>query len=88
MKITEIARSFSKTLQEEPYSPISIFASYKGELDGSETPEEIKKFSDSLYNLAEEDVRGEQKKIERVKELKESMSGEAFPSEPKSDDPF
>lgn len=77
MKITEIARSFSKTIQEESYSPISIFASYKGELDGSETPEEIKKFSDSLYNLAEKDVRGEQKKIERVKEIKEELGGES-----------
>lgn len=75
-KITEVCRSFSKTIQEEAYSPISIFASYKGELDGSETPEEIKKFSDSLYNLAEEDVRGEQKKIERVKEIKEELGGE------------
>lgn len=73
-KITEVARSFSKTIQEEAYSPISIFASYKGELDGTETPEQIKQFSAHLYTLAEKDVREEQKRQERVKELKENMS--------------
>ena len=55
-KITEISRSFSKTIQERQYEPISIFSSYKGELDGSETPEQIKEFSESLYILAMNDV--------------------------------
>lgn len=76
-KITEVVRSFSKTIQEEAYSPISIFASYKGELDGTETPEQIKQFSAQLYFLAEKDVREEQKRQDRVKELKETVSGEA-----------
>ena len=76
MKITEIARSFSKTLQEEPYSPISIFASYKGELDGIETPEEIKQFSTRLYVLAEKDVREEQERIEKAKIQEEHLGGE------------
>lgn len=77
MKITEITRSFSKTIQEEAYSPISLFASYKGELDGTETPEQIKQFSAHLYTLAEKDVREEQKRQETTKKRKEELSGES-----------
>lgn len=77
MRITEITRSFSKTIQEEAYSPISLFASYKGELDGTETPEQIKQFSNRLYFLAEKDVREEQIRQETVKKRKEELSGES-----------
>jgi hypothetical protein len=76
MKITEICRSASKTIQEENYHPFSVFASYKGELDGTETPEEIKQFSNHLYALAEKDVREEQSRIEKTKEAKELLGGE------------
>ena len=75
-KITEIIRSFSKTIQEEAYSPISIFASYKGELDGTETPEQIKQFSEHLYTLAEKDVREEQSRQETMKKREKELSGE------------
>jgi hypothetical protein len=75
-KITEIIRSFSKTIQEEAYSPISLFASYKGELDGTETPEQIKQFSNRLYFLAEKDVREEQARIENAKIQEEHLGGE------------
>lgn len=57
MKITEISRSFSKTFQEKQFEPFNVFASYHGELDGTETPEEVKRFSEKLQGLAEEDVR-------------------------------
>lgn len=76
-KITEVVRSFSKTIQEEAYSPISIFASYKGELDGSETPEQIKQFSTRLYVLAEKDVREEQERIQKAKIQEEHLGGES-----------
>ena len=55
MKITEVARSFSKTFQEKDFEPFNVFASYKGEVQG--TPEEIREFSEYLSKLAEEDVR-------------------------------
>jgi len=76
MKITEICRSASKVIQEESYQPFSVFASYKGELDGNETPEEIKQFSNRLYALAEKDVREEQERIQKVKIQKEHLGGE------------
>jgi hypothetical protein len=56
-KIKEIARSFSKTFQEKQFEPFQVFASYKGELEGNETPEEVREFSEKLQALAEEDVR-------------------------------
>lgn len=56
-KITEVARSFSKTIQEKQFEPLSVFASYKGELDGTETPEQVRAFSEHLQALATEDVR-------------------------------
>ena len=77
MKITEICRSASKTIQEENYQPFSVFASYKGELDGSETPEQIKQFSTRLYVLAEKDVREEQERIEKAKIKKAHLGGES-----------
>lgn len=76
MKITEITRSFSRKIQIEQYEPIEIFASYKGEFDGTETPEQIKQFSEHLYTLAEKDVREEQKRQELVKIRKEELGGE------------
>ena len=57
MKITEIVRSFSKTFQEEKFEPFSVFASYKAELEGDESPKEIKETSEKLYELAQKDVR-------------------------------
>lgn len=77
MKIIEISRSFSRKIQIEQYEPIEIFASYKGELDGSETPEQIQQFSAHLYALAERDVREEQKRQETIKTRKEELSGES-----------
>lgn len=76
-KITEVVRSFSKTIQEEAYSPISLFASYKGELDGTETPGEIRAFSDRLFILAEQDVRQEQSRQETTKKREKELGGEA-----------
>ena len=76
-KIIEVSRSFQKTVQEEAYSPISLFASYKGELDGTETDEEIKKFSNKLFALAQRDVREEQDRIERIKSQREELRGES-----------
>lgn len=76
MKITEICRSASKTIQEENYQPFSVFASYKGELNGDESDEEIKQFSTRLYILAEKDVREEQERIEKAKIQEEHLGGE------------
>lgn len=53
MKILEITRSFSKTIQERPFEPISIFASYKAEVDEKD---DIKKVSAELYKNAMNDV--------------------------------
>lgn len=77
MKITEICRSASKTIQEENYQPFSVFASYKGELNGDESDEEIKQFSTRLYILAEKDVREEQERIQKAKIQKEHLGGES-----------
>lgn len=76
MRITEISRSYSRKIQIEQYEPVEIFASYKGELDGNETPEEIKQFSIRLYVLAEKDVREEQERIEKAKIQEEHLGGE------------
>lgn len=57
IKIKEISRSFSKTFQEAQFEPFNVFASYKGELEGDETAEEVVQASDYLYELAQEDVR-------------------------------
>lgn len=54
-----------------------MFASYKGELDGNESDEEIKQFSTRLYILAEKDVREEQERIQKVKIQKEHLGGES-----------
>lgn len=54
MKITEISRSFSKTIQEEPFEPLSVFAAYKAEVDEKDN---LKEVSEKLHNLAQEDVR-------------------------------
>jgi predicted AAA+ superfamily ATPase len=53
MKITEITRSFSKTIQEKQFEPISIFASYKAEVDEKD---DIKEVSAELYKNAMNDV--------------------------------
>lgn len=53
MKIIEIARSFSKTIQEKQFEPINIFASYKAELDEND---DIEKVSKELYEKAVNDV--------------------------------
>lgn len=55
-KVIEIARSFSQTVQYKQFEPISIFASYKGELDGSEDGNTIREYSEYLYRLSKEDV--------------------------------
>ena len=65
--VSEISRSFSRKIQIEQYEPVEIFASYKGELDGTENEEEIKKFSHDLSALAQRDVMEEQERIERMK---------------------
>lgn len=75
-KITEISRSFSRKIQIEQYEPVEIFSSYKGELDGNESDEEIKQFSNRLYVLAEKDVREEQERIEKAKIQEEHLGGE------------
>lgn len=88
-KITEIARSFSKTIQEKQFEPLSVFASYKGELDGTETPEEVMEFSKKLYELAKEDVRSTTDlwtdKREAMKRIKEREEAERIVKE---DTPF
>ena len=76
-KIVEISRSFSRKIQIEQYEPVDIFASYRGELDGTETEEEIKKFSHDLSALAQRDVMEEQERIERMKSQREQLSGES-----------
>jgi hypothetical protein len=53
MKITEITRSFSKTIQEKQFEPISFFASYKAEVDEND---DLKKVSAELYENAIDDV--------------------------------
>lgn len=53
MIIKEIARSFSKTLQEKDYEPVNVFASYKAELSETDNPEEVSK---ELYEKAVNDV--------------------------------
>lgn len=79
MKITEITRSFSKTLQEKQFEPINIFASYKGELDGTETPEEIEKFSEELFQLAKATVQKHQTAFENPKKyIKEVINQDPF----------
>lgn len=76
-KIVEISRSFSRKIQIEQYEPVDIFSSYKGELDGTESEEEIKKFSHDLSALAQRDVMEEQERIERMKSQREQLSGES-----------
>lgn len=76
MRITEISRSFSRKIQIEQYEPVEIFSSYKGELDGTETPEQIKQFSAQLYVLAEKDVREEQERIQKAKIQEKHLGGE------------
>ena len=75
-KIVEISRSFSRKIQIEQYEPVEIFASYKGELDGNESDEEIKHFSTRLYILAEKDVREEQERIQKAKIQEKHLGGE------------
>jgi hypothetical protein len=53
MKKIEIARSFSKTIQESAYEPVNVFASYKAEVEEGESISEV---SDRLYQMAVDDV--------------------------------
>ena len=53
MKIIEIARSFSKTIQEKQFEPINIFASYKAEVSENEDVEKVSKI---LFKKAVDDV--------------------------------
>ena len=53
MKIIEIARSFSKTIQEKQFEPINIFASYKAEVSEGE---DVEKMSKILFKKAVDDV--------------------------------
>ena len=75
--VSEISRSFSRKIQIEQYEPVEIFASYKGELNGDESDEEIKQFSTRLYVLAEKDVREEQERIQKVKIQEKHLGGES-----------
>lgn len=81
MKITEISRSFSRKIQTQQFENADIFSSYKGELDGTETEEEVKAFSNKLFSMAQHDVEEEVTRLMRVKELAKSMEGEPFKSE-------
>jgi len=53
MKITEITRSFSKTIQEKQFEPINVFASYKAEVSEKD---DLEKVSQELYEKAVNDV--------------------------------
>ena len=57
IKVIEVVRSFNQTKQLKQYEPVSAFASYKAELTGEETKEEIKAISEELHELAEQSVQ-------------------------------
>ena len=67
-KITEISRSFSQTRQYKQFEPVNIFASYKAELNGNETVEELREISRELYQKAQTDVLVDMEKT--VQQLK------------------
>lgn len=56
MKIIEVSRSYSRTIQYKQYEPIASFASYKAELNGAESKEEVEKISNELFRLSYIDV--------------------------------
>lgn len=56
MKIIEVSRSYSRTIQAKQYEPISAFSSYKAELTGEESKEEVEKISNELFRLSYLDV--------------------------------
>ena len=78
----EVVRSYSKTIQEEPYSPANYFASYKAVIKEGATKEEIQAISDDLAERSEEDVMGKidpQKVISRrasMAELRTKLSAQ------------
>jgi len=56
MKIIEVSRSYSRTIQYKQFEPISSFASYKAELTGEESKEDVEKISNELFRLSYLDV--------------------------------
>lgn len=72
MKIIEVARSYSRTIQYKQFEPINSFASYKVELEGTESKEEVEKVSKELFRLSYIDV--ENSLLLAKKNLDESVS--------------
>lgn len=53
MRITEITRSISKTIQEKDYEPVNVFASAKAEVDATD---DIKTVSQALAEFVQDQV--------------------------------
>ena len=51
----EITRSYSRTIQLEPYEPLSVFMSAKTEIDDSNV-HDIEILSKKLYNICKDTV--------------------------------
>ena len=63
----EIARSYSRTIQLEPFTPTSIFMSAKAELDSNDIAGS-KVISTELYDLCKKTVDSDIEKLKNEKE--------------------
>lgn len=68
----EIARSYSRTVQLEPFTPTNVFMSAKADLDSSDIPSS-KIISNELYDLCKKTVDSDIEKLIAEKKEKEKI---------------
>lgn len=68
----EIARSYSRTVQLEPFTPTNVFMSAKADLDSNDIPSS-KIVSNELYDLCKKTVDSDIEKLIAEKKEKEKI---------------
>jgi hypothetical protein len=68
----EIARSYSRTIQLEPFTPTNVFMSAKADLDSNDIPNS-KIISSELYDLCKKTVDSDIEKLIAEKKEKERI---------------
>lgn len=68
----EIARSYSRTVQLEPFTPTNVFMSAKASLDSNDIPSS-KIISNELYDLCKKTVDSDIEKLIAEKKEKEKI---------------
>ena len=68
----EIARSYSRTVQLEPFTPTNVFMSAKADLDSNDIPSS-KIISNELYDLCKKTVDSDIEKLIAEKKEKEKI---------------